>query len=138
VWLCVAEEEREMMPYCIDTGVACTPYSPLASGLLCRQPDEAASMRSTTDPIQKKKYYKAGDDAVIAAVQSVAKQRGVPPAQVALAWLLVKPGVASPVIGATKQHHIEDAVKALQLKLTEEEIKKIDADYQPHVVIGPV
>ena len=136
--VCVAEEEREMLPYCIDSGVASTPYSPLASGLLCRQPEEQPSVRSNTDPIQKSKYYKAGDDAVIAAVQAVAKQRGAPPAQVALAWLLAKPGVASPVIGATKQHHIEDAVNALQLKLTEEEIKQIDSDYQPHVVIGPV
>jgi len=136
------EEEREMIPYCLDSGVALTPYSPLASGLLARDPAAAAaaaatpSKREETDKVQRVKYYKDGDDDVIAAVQRVAKARGVPPAHVALAWLLAKPAVGSPIIGATKAHHISDAVTALQLKLTPQEIESIEKEYRPHTVSG--
>jgi aryl-alcohol dehydrogenase-like predicted oxidoreductase len=96
----------------------------------------AQSQRAETDKVQRAKYYKAGDDEVIAAVQRVAKERGVPPAQVALAWLWSKPAVGSTIIGATKAHHISDAVAALQLKLTQQEIENIEKEYQPHVVTG--
>jgi len=131
------EEEREMIPYCIDSGVSCTPYSPLASGVLCRPVGvHNETTRSQTDRIQKLKYFKTGDDEVSAVVQEIAKARNVPAAQVALAWVLLKPGVSSPIIGATKQHHIEDAVKALQLKLTEEEISKIEKPYVAHALYG--
>ncbi len=137
------EEEREMIPYCLDSGVTLTPYSPLASGLLARTPaaagaaaSSAPSKREETDKVQRAKYYKDGDDAIIAAVQRVAKDRGVPPAHVALAWLLSKPTVGSPIIGATKAHHISDAVAAVQFKLTPDEIQAIEKDYQPHPVSG--
>ena len=128
-----------MIPYCIDHGMAITPYSPLASGLLSRQPSDEASARSQKDTIQKLKYTdksKQSDDAISEAVRAVAKARSVSPAQIALAWLLSKPGVTAPIIGATKQHHIEDAVKAVQLRLTEDEVKQIEASYTPHAVVG--
>jgi len=125
-----------MLPYCIDSGVACTPYSPLASGLLCRPQAAGDSKRATTDKVQRTKYYKAGDDEVCAAVQAIAAERGIPAAQVALAWLLSKPGVAAPIIGATKPHHIPDAVAAIQLKLTDDEVARIEKEYQPHAVSG--
>ena len=86
--------------------------------------------------MQKRRYTHTKDIDVITAVQSVAKARGLPPAQVALAWLLGKAGVCAPVIGATKVHHIEDAVKALEVGLSEEEVKQIEAEYVPHAIAG--
>ncbi|KAJ3154592.1 hypothetical protein HDU89_007830 [Geranomyces variabilis] len=130
------EEEREMIPFCVDHGITLTPYSPLASGLLTRKPGADMSAREKSDPVQRNKYYKIGDDEVIGAVREVAEKRGVPPAQVALAWVLGKQGVSAPIIGATKPHHIEDAIKALKLKLTEEEITAIESQYLPHAVSG--
>ena len=130
------EEERDMIPYCVDRGITLTPYSPLASGLLTRMPTDDATTRSQTDPMGKNRYNKSGDDAVITAVQGVAKARGLPPAQIALAWLLSKQGVSAPVIGATKPHHIEDAVKALSVQLTADELKKIEEGYVPHAISG--
>ena len=130
------EEEREMIPFCLDDGVALMPYSPLASGVLARQSNDEASKRSQSDPMQKTKYFKPGDDEVVQNVRDVAKARGVPPAQVALAWLLQRPGVTSPIIGATKEHHITDSVAALQIKLTDDEIQQIEKDYQPHRISG--
>ena len=134
------EEEKEMIPFCVDTGVACTPYSPLASGILARLSDDVAdqSTRAKTDPGQKAKYYKAGDAEVVAAVRRVAEGRGVPPAQVALAWLTQKQGMASLIIGATKPHHIQDAVSSLRVQLTVDEVKQIEAAYQPHNIMGHV
>ena len=128
------EEERETIPYCIDHELSITPYAPLAAGQLTRMPSDEATTRSTTDPIQKRRYGKQSDAEVIEAVQGVAKARSLPPAQVALAWLLSKPGVSAPIIGATKPHHIEDAVKALSVQLTAEEVKQIEEHYVPHVV----
>lgn len=130
------EEEREMIPYCVDHGIALTPYSPLAAGHLTRTPTDDATTRAQTDPIGKNRYNKSGDDEVIAAVQAVAKARSLPPAQIALAWLLSKQGVAAPVIGATKPHHIEDAIKALSVKLSADEVKQIEEGYVPHAVSG--
>ena len=127
-----------MLPYCVDNGIACTPWSPLAGGVLARLADDEPTTRAKTDPIQKSRYYKSGDDEVVAQVRAVAKARGIPPAQVALAWLLQKQGIAAPVIGASKPHHIVDAVKALQVKLTAEEIKQLEAPYQPHRIMGHV
>ena len=132
------EEERDMIPYCVDTGVACTPWSPLAAGILARVQDAEPSLRVKSDPFQKQRYHKSGDEAVVANVREVAGKRGVPPAQVALAWLMQKQGVACPVVGATKPQHIDDAVKATQLKLTEDEVKLIEAAYTPHAVTGHV
>jgi aryl-alcohol dehydrogenase (NADP+) len=130
------EEEREMIPYCLDSDVACMPYSPLASGLLCRKPDDQQSTRAQTDPVQKMKYCKNGDDDVVRKVLDVANKRNIPPAQVALAWVLRNPVIAAPIIGATKPHHIQDAIKALSIKLTDEEIKNIESEYQPHQISG--
>ncbi len=133
----VREEEREMIPYCVESGVACTPYSPLASGVLTRPKATGGdSKRAETDKAQRVKYYKSGDDEVSAAVQAIASERKIPAAQVALAWLLQKPGVTTPIIGATKAHHIPDAVAALKVQLSAEEIARIEKDYQPHAVSG--
>ena len=123
-----------MIPYCINHGITLTPFSPLAAGLLTRLPTDDATTRAKTDPIHKMRYNKTGDPAVIEAVHAVAKARSVPPAQVALAWLLSKPGVSAPIIGATKQHHIEDAVKALSLQLSADEVKQIEEVYVPHAI----
>jgi aryl-alcohol dehydrogenase-like predicted oxidoreductase len=122
----------------VDTGVACTPWAPLAAGILARVQDAEPSVRVKADPFQKTRYHKSGDDEVVANVREVARQRGLPPAQVALAWLLQKQGVAAPVVGASKPQHIEDAVKATQLKLTEEEVRLIEQAYLPHAVSGHV
>ena len=130
------EEEREMIPYCISTGVACTPWAPLAAGVLTRVSSDQETERSKADPIQKGRYYKTGDNEIVQAVRDIAKQRDIPPAQVALAWILSKKGIAAPIMGATKPHHIDDAVKALQIHLTDEEIKKIEEPYQPHKIVG--
>ena len=130
------EEERDMIPYCVDTGVAVTPYSPLAAGILARLPDEKPSLRAENDPTQAQRFHRDGDAEVIAAVQSIAKSRGVPPSHVSLAWLLQKQGVTAAIIGSTKPHHIDDAVKALQLELTAEEVKQIESVYLPHAIVG--
>jgi aryl-alcohol dehydrogenase-like predicted oxidoreductase len=131
------EEDREMNPFCRDNGIALMPYSPLAAGVLGRKTAaEEGSSRAQTDNIQRSLFYKASDDAVAEALRSVAEKRGVPPAQVALAWVLQRPGVAAPIIGATKPHHIQDAVQALHIALTEEELKRLEEHYQPHAVAG--
>ena len=122
----------------VDTGVATNPWAPLAAGVLVREQNAEPTTRAKTDLIQKSRYHKAGDDAVVASVRDIASQRGVPPAQVALAWLMQKQGLAVPVVGATKPQHLEDAVKATQLRLTEEEVRLIEAGYQPHPVVGHV
>ena len=133
------EEEREMIPYCRDNGIALMPYSPLAAGVLGRRSathDDASSSRAQTDHIQRSMYYKASDDAVQRALLGVAEKRGVPPAQVALAWVLQRPGVAAPIIGATKQQHIQDAVDALRIQLTDDECAQLEEPYQPHAIAG--
>ena len=132
------EEETEMIPFCLDQGVGVVPWSPLARGLLARARSEdgsATTTRSTNDPVADR-LYGEDDYAVVDAVQAVAERRGVPMAQVALAWLLAKPGVTAPIFGATKPHHIEDAIAAEQLELTEEEMAALEAPYRPHVVLS--
>ena len=131
------EEERETNPYCIDNGIALMPYSPLAAGVLGRKSaQDEGSARAQTDNIQRSMYYKASDDAVAAALRSVAERRGVPPAQIALAWVLQRPGVAAPIVGATKPHHIQDAVDALHIQLTEDDLKQLEERYQPLAISG--
>jgi aryl-alcohol dehydrogenase-like predicted oxidoreductase len=132
------EEEREMLPLCMDQGVAVTPWSPLARGRLARPADAQQTKRSETDEFGKKIYSvaEAADRGVIDAVQKVAEARGVPMAQVALAWMLAKPAITSPIVGATKSHHLEDATAALSLKLTPEEMKALEEPYVPHAVVG--
>jgi len=131
------EEEREMIPLCIDQGVGVLPWSPLARGKLTRAwNDETA--RSQRDRFTRLLFdaTKEQDRCVVEATLRVAAERNVPPAQVALAWLLGKPGVTAPIIGATKLGHVADAVAALGIKLTGEEIAAIEAPYVPHRVVG--
>ena len=131
------EEEREMISFCRTEGIGLIPWSPLARGRLARQP-QASTVRSKTDDFARTLYSKTteSDEKVIARLQKLAEARGVPPAQVALAWLLHKPGVTAPIIGASKPQHLEDAIAALSLKLTPEEIKTLEEPYVPHPIAG--
>ncbi|MGH9566274.1 MAG: aldo/keto reductase, partial [Candidatus Angelobacter sp.] len=129
------EEEREMVPLCQAEHVGMLPWSPLARGLLAGS-RKAETLRAKTDDYAHKLYTREADDRVIDAVADLAKQRGVPAAQVALAWLLHKPGVTAPIIGASKPHHLEDAIAAVNLKLKKEEIDKLESVYVPHPVLG--
>jgi aryl-alcohol dehydrogenase-like predicted oxidoreductase len=132
------EEEREMLPQCLDQGVGCIPWSPLARGLLAGNRERGGQQRTVragNDPLAGELY---GDDdfEVIDAVRAVAGERGVPPAQIALAWLLGRPAVTAPIVGATKLRHLEDAVAAVDLPLSEEEVARLEAPYRPHPVLG--
>jgi len=131
------EEEREMLPLCLDQGVGVIPWSPLARGRLARKSDETTK-RLESDQFGKTIYSKTADadKAVVDRVAEVAEKRGVPQAQVALAWMLTKPAITSPIVGATKQNHLVDAVAAVSLKLTAEEVKSLEDPYVPHAVVG--
>ncbi|NBD13998.1 aldo/keto reductase [Corallococcus silvisoli] len=134
------EEEREMLPLCEAEGVGVIPWSPLARGLLAGSrkslDDREATTRASSDTLSPVLYNQPGDWDVAEAVKQVADARKAPPAQVALAWLLSKPVVTAPIVGATKLQHLEDAVKAVDLKLTSEEVKALEAPYKPHSVRG--
>ena len=131
------EEEREMLPYCLDSGVGVIPWSPLARGKLTRDWAETTK-RSQSDEFGRLLYAATADNdrQVVEAVSAVAGERGVPRAQVALGWLLRKPGIAAPIVGATKLEHLTDAVAALDLALSPEEIERLEAPYAPHPVVG--
>jgi aryl-alcohol dehydrogenase-like predicted oxidoreductase len=131
------EEQREMLPQCRDQGVAVMPWSPLARGRLTR-PWDSASARAETDDFGRTLYANTAeaDRKVVEAVAEVAAARGVPRAQVALAWVLQQPGVTAPIVGATKLEHLDDAVAALALQLTADELKQLEAPYVPHAVVG--
>jgi aryl-alcohol dehydrogenase (NADP+) len=131
------EEEREMIPLCRAEGVGLIPWSPLARGRLARQP-QAGTVRSRTDEFATRLYGATteADDRVVTRLQKLAAARSVPPARIALAWMLHKPGITAPIIGASKPHHLEDAVAALSIKLTGEEIKVLEEHYVPHPVVG--
>ncbi len=128
------EEEREMLPLCAATGVGVIPWSPLARGRLTRDWDDTTA-RSQTDEFGKT-LYGEGDREIVDAVGAVAAERGVPRAQVALAWMLSKPGVTAPIVGATGQHHLSDAVAAVDVHLTPAEITRLERPYRPHMVAG--
>jgi len=134
------EEEREMIPLCEAEGVALITWSPLARGLLAgtriSPKDAESTRRAQSDEIARKLYDQPGDQEVIDAVRKVAAQRGISPAQIALAWLLSKPAVAAPIIGATKMEHLDDAVAALSVELSAQEIQQLEAPYRPHAVRG--
>jgi 1-deoxyxylulose-5-phosphate synthase len=133
------EEEREMIPLCIDQGVGVLPWSPLARGLLAgtrTREGERLTTRARTDPFGDSLYKPELDFAVVDRVAEVAAARGVPSAQVALAWLLHKPGVTAPIVGATKVEQLEDALAAERLSLTEDEIAGLEEPYVPHAVSG--
>jgi 1-deoxyxylulose-5-phosphate synthase len=132
------EEEREMIPQCIDQGVGVIPWSPLARGMLAgnrTRDGERRTIRSNTDAFGDTLYSDADFD-VVDRVGEVAAERGVPPAQVALAWLLHRPGVTAPIVGATRLGHLEDALAAEELALSEEEMRRIEEPYVPHPVRG--
>jgi 1-deoxyxylulose-5-phosphate synthase len=132
------EEEREMLPLCLDQGVGVIPWSPLARGLLAGTRERGGqqhTVRAGTDPIADDLYDDADFD-VVDAVRAVAGERGLPPAQVALAWLLGRPAVTAPIVGATKSRHVQDAIAAVDVILSEDEVARLEAPYRPHPVLG--
>jgi aryl-alcohol dehydrogenase-like predicted oxidoreductase len=135
--LLMREEEREMHPYCLDEGIGVIPWSPLARGRLTRDWD-AVTDRSETDAFAKTLYRQTEDsDRKIAeSVADVASQRGVSRAQVALAWMLAKPAVTAPIVGATRPVHLEDAIAAVDLELSEAEMARLEEHYVPHANEG--
>ncbi|MGN6793449.1 MAG: aldo/keto reductase [Streptosporangiaceae bacterium] len=133
------EEEREMIPQCINQGVGVIPWSPLARGVLAGNRSRSGDRHTTragTDSFSDSMYSTQSDFDVVDQVAAVAAARGVPPAQVALAWLLQRPGVTAPIIGATKLGHLDDALAAEQLELTENEVSQLEELYVPHRVLG--
>ncbi len=133
------EEEREMIPQCIDQGIGVIPWSPLARGVLAgtrTREGERRTTRAETDAFQDQLYGRPEDFDVIDRLVEVAEEVGAKPVQVALAWLLQKPGVTAPIVGATKIHHLEDAIAAEQLELSADEIARLEAVYAPHPVLG--
>jgi 1-deoxyxylulose-5-phosphate synthase len=133
------EEEREMIPQCIDQQVAVIPWSPLARGILTAnrtREGERRTTRSGSDPFSDSMYNQPADFDVVDRVAEVAGERGVSPGQVALAWLLHRPGVTAPIVGTTKLSHLEDALGAEQLSLSPDEVKRLEEPYVPHAVLG--
>ena len=133
------EEEREMIPLCLDQGAGLLPYSPLARGFLAGPRTRDGGRQTTragSDPVRGSLYGRRADFAVIDGLAEVAAERGVPPAQLALAWLLHKPGVTAPIVGATKLRHIEDAVAATELALSADELARLEQHYLPHPISG--
>jgi aryl-alcohol dehydrogenase-like predicted oxidoreductase len=133
------EEEREMIPLCIDQGVGVIPWSPLARGVLAGNRTRSGERRTTragSDQFTDYLYDQPTDFDVVERVAEVAAQRGVPPAQIALAWLLHRPGVTAPIVGATKLQHLQDALAAETLTLSDEEIARVEEPYVPHPVLG--
>jgi aryl-alcohol dehydrogenase-like predicted oxidoreductase len=132
------EEEREMIPQCLDQGVAVIPWSPLARGVLAgnrTRSGEKLTTRANTDSFADY-LYSEGDFSIVDRVGELAGERGVAPAQVALSWLLHKPGVTAPIVGATKASHLDDALAAEELSLSEEELTRLEEPYVPHPVLG--
>ncbi|KAI9151107.1 hypothetical protein H9P43_009722 [Blastocladiella emersonii ATCC 22665] len=138
------EEEREMLPLCRDQGVGVIPWSPLARGILSGKGKQSDSVRAQTDRARKAQadgnaaedVAAATDDRILAALRKVAEARGAPMSQVALAWVLAKPGVTAPIVGMNKVEYLHDAVAALSIKLTDDEIKELEAPYYPKAVYG--
>ncbi|MGH7713719.1 MAG: aldo/keto reductase [Gemmatimonadaceae bacterium] len=133
------EEEREMNPFCIAEGVGLLPWSPLARGFLTgsrKREARDASPREKSDTYAHDMYYRDEDYDVVDAVVAVAKERGLPPARIALAWLLGRPGVTAPIVGASNISHLDDAVAALELALTDVERARLEQPYRPHPVLG--
>jgi aryl-alcohol dehydrogenase (NADP+) len=133
------EEEREMMPLCREEGIGVIPWSPLARGFLTgsrRSGDFGDTTRAKTDLYAQGMYYQPSDFAVVDRVSEVAGKLGIPNAQVALAWLLQQPGVTAPIIGASKMKHLDDALAALNVALSADELQALGEPYQPHRVLG--
>jgi len=132
------EEEREMIPLCMDQGLALIPWSPLARGFLTgtRNRESGTTQRSKVDTFAKDMYYRDDDFAVADAVAGVAQRKGVSPAQVACAWVLQAPGITSPIIGATKPSHLKELIASIDLKLSPEEVTELEKPYKPHPILG--
>jgi 1-deoxyxylulose-5-phosphate synthase len=136
--LAYREEEREMIPLCLDQGIGVIPWSPLARGFLAGSRERGGqqqTVRSGNDPLADS-YYGDADFDVVDVVREIAAERETAPAQVALAWLLAKPAVTAPIVGATKLRHLEDALAAVDLDLSAEEVERLEAPYRPHRVLG--
>ena len=132
------DEEREMIPLCRDQGVGLIPYSPLARGFLSgdgTRDGGARSRRADSDPVRQELYGRDEDSGVIDALSELGRERGLPPAQIALAWLPHKPGVTAPIIGATRSRYIDDAIAATRVSLTRDELGRLEAPYRPHAPI---
>lgn len=132
------EEEREMLPFCVDQKIAVIPWSPLARGLLTgkRSKERNETERAKTDAFGKSLYGMDSDFEIVNRLSDIAEQRGLPNAQVALAWMMGKPAITAPIIGASKPGHLEDAVASLSVKLSDEEVNRLEELYQPHPVLG--
>jgi aryl-alcohol dehydrogenase (NADP+) len=133
------EEEREMIPLCLDQGVGVIPWSPLARGFLAgnrTQQKSGDTVRAKSDDFAHAMYYSEADFAVLNAVEALAGERGVKPAQIALSWMLHKPGVTAPIVGASKMYQLDEAIAATDLTLTSEEVKRLEVPYVPHRVLG--
>jgi len=133
------EEEREMMPLCLDQGVGVIPWSPLARGFLAgnrKQISDTPTTRAASDEFAHDMYYKPEDIDVLEQTIRIAAKHNVKPAQIALAWLLQKPGVSAPIIGASKMHHLEQAVAAVEIKLSAEDVAQLEEPYRPHPILG--
>jgi aryl-alcohol dehydrogenase-like predicted oxidoreductase len=135
--LLMREEEREMLPFCLNQGVGVIPWSPLARGLLTRE-WSAQTKRSETDKFTKALYSQAeeANHQIVKTVKAIAEERHVDMAQIALAWLLQKEAVIAPIVGATKPQHLTDAVAAVGLKLSDEEIQRLEAPYIPRLPVA--
>jgi len=133
------EEEREMNPLCREEGIGILPWSPLARGFLAgnrSKVDRGETLRAKTDDYAQKLYYQDSDFAVVESISAIARKRGIPNAQVALAWILQQPGITSPIVGASKMGHLDDAVAAMSVKLDAEELKALAEPYRPHRILG--
>jgi aryl-alcohol dehydrogenase-like predicted oxidoreductase len=132
------EEEREMIPLCQDQGIGLIPWSPLARGFLAGNRDKSAgeTARAKTDEYAHQMYYQDDDFAVVDRLTGVARAHGLSNMKIALAWILSKPGITAPIIGASKPYHLDDAVTALSVKLSEADVKKLEESYRPHGILG--
>ena len=132
------EEEREMLPLCRDQGIGVIPWSPLARGFLAgnRNKQGGETARAQSDEYARQLYYQDDDFAIADRLGQVAQSRGLPNMQVALAWILSKPGVTAPIIGASKPHHLDDAIGALSVKLSADDVKQLEEPYKPHRILG--
>jgi aryl-alcohol dehydrogenase (NADP+) len=133
------EEEREMIPLCIDQGIGLIPWSPMARGFFAgdrKRGGGGATLRANNDPFGNSLYFREEDFAVAECVGEVAKARGVSGSQIALAWILAKPHVAAPIIGATKMEHLDQAIDALEIRLSDDDMRQLEEPYRPHPVLG--
>ena len=130
------EEEREMIPLCVDQGIGLIPWSPLARGRLTREWDATTDRTASDERVTSLYDTTKGDRTIVERVAEIAEERGVPRAQVALAWMLSKPFITAPIVGTTKLHHLDDAIAAVDLHLSEDEVGRIESPYTPHPVMG--